>query len=42
MISDRDGQHSDVFTYARRNRMPWSTSWEKTVGINCRSKADHA
>jgi hypothetical protein len=26
-ICARDGQQSDVFTYARLNRTPWSTNW---------------
>ena len=26
-ICARDGQQSEVFTYARLNRTPWSTNW---------------
>src|SRR5713226_7744821 len=35
-IWDRDGQHSGVFTYARLNATPWSTSWENTFGMSDR------
>src|SRR5260221_10732924 len=41
-ICARDGQHSDVWTYALSNSTPWSTSFENTFGMMVRLKVECA